>query len=78
MDENFAKIIRTWQIENLIGRVMLIIETMGLNESQLNASKSLIKQMIWQQFNDGMFISKEKIEEAVKENEKKGFSNLSQ
>ena len=77
-DVNFAKIVRTWQIESLIGKVLLIVETMGLNASQEKSAKSLIKQSIWLEFNEGMFVSQPMIEKVIAENESKGFVNLTQ
>lgn len=77
-DSNFTKMVKTWQVENLIGKVMLVIESLGLNENQLEASKSLIKQFIWSEFNEGIYISPEMQEKAVQENEKLGFANITQ
>lgn len=54
---------------------MLVVETMGLNEIQLEASKSLIKQMIWTEYNEGIYISDRMSEETAKENESNGFVN---
>lgn len=75
-DANFGKIVRTWQVNNLIGKIMLIIETMGLNENQLEASKSIIKQSIWSEFNEGVYISDKISELNQKENEKEGYYNI--
>jgi hypothetical protein len=77
-DVNFAKIVRTWQIESLIGKVLLIVETMGLNASQEKSAKSLIKQSIWLEFNEGTYISPGMIKKVGEENESKGFVNLTQ
>lgn len=77
-DDNFAKVLRTWQVENLVGKVMLIVETMGLEKTQEESAKSLIKQSIWSEFNEGMFISKKQIDIADKENQKEGFINRTQ
>lgn len=78
MDQNFTKMVKTWQIENLVGKVMLVVESLGLDETQLMASKSLIKQFIWSEFNEGIYISKEIQEKAVADNEKNGYRNISQ
>lgn len=77
MEKNFTKMMKTWQIENLVGKIMLIIETIGLQKNQEESAKSLIKQSIWTEFNEGIFISKDMCEKAIKENEKEGFQNLS-
>jgi hypothetical protein len=75
---NFAKIVRTWQVQQLIGKIMLIVETIGLGEAQETSAKSLIKQSIWNEFNEGMYISREMIEKVDAENLKAGYKNLSQ
>lgn len=77
-NENFAKIVRPWQIENLVGKVMLVVESFGLNENQLEAGKSLIKQFIWSEFNDGVYISPEMIQNNQDSLEKEGLSNITQ
>jgi len=77
-NDNFAKIIRTWQVDNLIGKIMLTVETMGLQVNQEKSAKSLIKQAIWSEFNEGLYISGEMIEAVYKDNEKNGFKNLTQ
>lgn len=77
-DHNFSKIIKTWQVNSLIGKLMLMVETMGLQESQEKSFKSLLKQEIWMAFNDGIYISKVMQEENYKANEKEGFVNLTQ
>ena len=61
MNNNFAKIVTTWQVENLIGKIMLTIETMGLDKTQLEASKSLIKQFIWSVYNEGISVSEDEV-----------------
>lgn len=58
-DENFSKIVKKWQVNNLIGKLMLIIEGMGLQKGQEEAVKSLIKQEIWKEINEGIYISPE-------------------
>lgn len=73
---NFAKIVKIWQVENLVGKVMLVVESLGLNENQLEASKSLIKQFIWLEFNEGIYISPEIEEANAKANEKAGVYNI--
>lgn len=78
MDKNFAKIIRTWQVENLVGKVMLIVESLGLNENQLEAAKSLIKQFIWSEFNEGIWLTPEGDSANKAELEKQGLQNLTQ
>lgn len=78
MDKNFAKIVRTWQIENLVGKVMLVVESFGLNENQLEAGKSLIKQFIWSEFNEGIFISDKMQEENQKALAAEGLMNITQ
>lgn len=77
-NDNFSKVIRTWQVENLIGKIMLTIETMGLQPNQEKSAKSLIKQAIWNEFNEGVYISGAMIEAAYKDNEKHGFANITQ
>lgn len=77
-NDNFAKIVKTWQIENLVGKVMLMVESFGLNENQLEAGKSLIKQFIWSEFNAGIYISPEIEEANAKANEKAGVYNITQ
>ena len=77
-DGNFSKIVKTWQVENLVGKVMLIVETMGLQEHQEESAKSLIKQAIWSEFNAGIYISPEVQEINAKKNEKDGIYNLTQ
>lgn len=77
-DVNFAKIIRTWQIDSLIGKVMLIVETMGLEKKQEESAKSLIKQSVWTEFNEGMYISHPMIEKVDAENLKNGYKNMTQ
>lgn len=75
---NFAKIVRTWQVENLVGKVMLVVESLGLNESQLEASKSLIKQFIWTEFNEGIWLTPEGEKANQEELEKQGVVNVTQ
>lgn len=58
-NDNQSKIVRRWQMENLIGRVMLIVETMGLEKGQEESAKSLIKQIVWTEFNESYDISVE-------------------
>lgn len=77
-NDNFSKIIKTWQVDNLIGKLMLIVETMGLNDRQEKSAKSLMKQEIWKEFNEGIYISGAMQEENYKANEKEGFANLTQ
>lgn len=77
-DANFAKIVRTWQVENLIGKIMLLVESMGLTESQLEASKSLIKQFIWTEFNSSIYLTEEGEKANERELDKQGLSNLTQ
>lgn len=77
-DPNFAKIVRTWQVESLVGRVMLVVESLGLNENQLEASKSLIKQFIWSEFNDGIWLTPEGDSANQGELEKQGVLNVTQ
>lgn len=76
--ENFAKIVRIWQVENLVGKVMLVVESFGLNENQLEAGKSLIKQFIWSEFNQGIVLLKEGEEANQKELDKQGLQNIAQ
>lgn len=76
--ENFAKIVRIWQVENLVGKVMLVVESFGLNENQLEAGKSLIKQFIWSEFNQGIVLLKEGEESNQKELDKQGLQNIAQ
>lgn len=77
-NDNFSKIVKTWQINVLVGKVMLLIEaSMGLS-AQSDALKSLIKQEIWREFNSGIYISKEMCEENFKANEKEGIQNITQ
>lgn len=75
-DDNFPKILRNWQIENVVGKVMLVVESLGLNENQLEASKSLIKQFIWFEFNEGIWLTPEGEEANRKELEKQGVVNV--
>lgn len=75
---NFAKIVRTWQVENLVGKVMLVVESLGLNENQLEASKSLIKQFIWTEFNEGIWLTPEGEKANQEELEKQGVVNVTQ
>lgn len=77
-NENFAKIVKTWQVESLVGKVMLVIETMASNENQLEAAKSLIKQFIWSEFNEGIYITPEAEEFNQRELEKQGVMNITQ
>lgn len=77
-DGNFSKIVKTWQVEALVGKVMLIVETMGLEKQQEESAKSLIKQSIWSEFNEGIFISKEMQKSVYDDNEKNGFVNQTQ
>ena len=70
--------VKTWQIENLVGKIMLIVETMGLQKNQEESAKSLIKQSIWVEFNEGIYISPEMVEKAVADNEKSGYINITQ
>jgi hypothetical protein len=77
-NDNFSKIIKTWQVDNLIGKIMLIVETMGLEKRQEESAKSLIKQEIWKEFNEGIYISGAMQEANYKANEKEGFVNLTQ
>ena len=77
-NENFTKMVKTWQIENLVGKIMLIVETMGLQKNQEESAKSLIKQSIWVEFNEGIYISPEMVEKAVADNEKSGYINITQ
>jgi len=75
-DINFSKIVKTWQVNVLIGKLMLIVETMGLQEGQEKSFKSLLKQEIWKEFNEGIYISDEVQEINFKKNEKDGYFNL--
>ncbi len=75
-DKNFAKIVRTWQVENLVGKVMLVVESFGLNENQLEAGKSLIKQFIWSEFNEGIWLTQQGEEANQKELDKQGIANI--
>lgn len=77
-NENFAKIVKTWQVENLVGKVMLVVESFGLNENQLEAGKSLIKQFIWSEFNEGIYITPASEEFNQQELEKEGVRNITQ
>lgn len=75
---NFSKIVKTWQVENLVGKIMLIVETMGLNESQEASAKSLIKQSIWSEFNEGIYIGHKAEMFNHDENAKDGIVNIVQ
>jgi hypothetical protein len=77
-NDNFSKIVKTWQIEQLVGKIMLIVETMGLELNQEQSAKSLIKQSIWVEFNEGIYISPEVQQINAKKNEKDGIYNLTQ
>lgn len=77
-NDNFSKIIKTWQVENLIGKLMLIVETIGLNDKQEKSVKSLMKQEIWKEFNAGIYISSAMQDENYTANEKEGYVNLTQ
>lgn len=77
-NDNFSKIVKTWQIDNLIGKLMLIIETMGLQSGQEKSVKSLMKQEIWKEFNEGIYISGVMQDENYIANDKEGFVNLTQ
>lgn len=68
-NDNRAKIVRQWQVENLIGKVMLIVETMGLEKQQEESAKSLIKQSIWVEFNESYDISVEQQDKWYREQE---------
>jgi hypothetical protein len=75
---NFAKIVKTWQVNDLVGKVMLVVESFGLNENQLEAGKSLIKQFIWSEFNEGIYISEEMTMKNQAALEKEGILNITQ
>lgn len=62
---NQPKIMRNWQMNELIGKVMLIVETMGLQKGQEESAKSLIKQAMWREFNEGFDIEEGPLQEAV-------------
>lgn len=77
-NENFAKIVKTWQVDNLVGKIMLVVESFGLNENQLEAGKSLIKQFIWTEFNEGIYLTPEGEKANADEMEKQGLINITQ
>ena len=77
-NENFAKIVKTWQVESLVGKIMLVVESFGLNENQLEAGKSLIKQFIWTEFNEGIYLTPEGEQANQEELGKQGIVNMSQ
>ena len=44
---NVPYIIRNWEIRDMEGKLLTLIETMGLQEKQESAIKGLIRQVIW-------------------------------
>ncbi len=52
----FAFVMPQHSVETIIGRVLTLVDTLGLNEKQDNAIKGLIKQAVRSAFEDGIFI----------------------
>lgn len=45
-------LVNGYTVDHLVGRVLTLIETLGLKDSQEKAVKDLVRQEIWQPFNN--------------------------
>lgn len=45
--DNVIYVIRSWAIQNLEGKLLTLIETLGLRETQEKAVKDMIRPLIW-------------------------------
>ena len=53
--------------DRLVGKIFTVIETMGLKETQEKSSKDIIRIVIWEIFNDSMYLSSN-IHNEIREN----------
>lgn len=66
---NEGSIIRSWQIRDLEGRILTLLETLGLSDKQEDAVKSLARQAVWKILEDNyLWISDEQIQRIYEEN----------
>lgn len=63
-----GRILEDGNFSFLEGRLLTIIETIGLNPNQEKAVKDLIKQEIWNAFNSGQYISSEQFTNVIVQN----------
>lgn len=63
-----AYVIGTSSPDRLFGRLCEVIETMGLQSKQEEATKNLIRKTIWEVFQDGLWIESEEHNELRKKN----------
>jgi hypothetical protein len=46
--------------DRIIGKILTLVEVMGLQEKQEQSLKDLIRQSVWKVFEDGIYISSER------------------
>jgi hypothetical protein len=51
--DNFVRVVREWEIRSHLGRVLTIIDSLGLSDKQEKAIKDLIKVSTWKDFWNG-------------------------
>ena len=62
---------RSWQFSHLEGRILTILETLNLSNKQEEATKSLMRQAIWQTPDENFTICDEDLEVALESSRKK-------
>lgn len=59
LQENSPLYIRFWAFKNLEGRLLTLVESMGLGDKQEEAVKGYMRREVWDTINQGYVMSKE-------------------
>lgn len=51
--DNFVRVVREWEVRSHLGRILTIIDSLGLPDKQEKAIKDLIKVSTWKDFWNG-------------------------
>ena len=75
---NDLRVLRQWQVSSFIGKLLTLIETLGLSPSQEKAFKSIVKQETWLFWNDNVLYDelRTKIDKLIEEESYKQFENV--
>ena len=64
-NQDEARIVRVYSMNDLIGNIMPLIEMLGLDDKQEKPLKDAIKQIIWREWDKSRFFSLNGIEKEV-------------
>lgn len=65
-----------WRIRDAQGRLLTLIEALGLPEKQEEALKGLIKQELWKVTEDYGYLTYEQVDNVINENKATAQSNI--